>query len=429
MSENKKTIQEWIDTLEDDLFEREKIVQNYCTAGEKISDKYFYSYFGDTPTSYDPEDYSFPCDLSPQDLPTGKGTIIRCKTWVWPKCSGFTSWPATGRSTKLHSMEGCWENGVCSGLQTFRYCNGVTFRAVFEYGVPQGLATGSFNEKVIWVGKYVEGRCEGMFCSIEPDGGALLTGESVDGELTGSDLTFFFPDMETGLRGSWHEGDMVSARKVVVNSLWVEEDSIRVSCSMGFGPEFAFSPSGIDNFGSSDPLLTDPYEDKHIAVEESKMEGGGQGVYAKVDLPKNTVAAIFNGYKVSLYAGLNPAEGIEGEEKVYERLSYNIHMPEDEDFFIDLPPAVADLSIYCASLGHKVNHSFLPNSRFGTMYHPRWGRVRTVETMEEVEEGQELLVDYGYDLLRCPEWYRELWSKELGGSGLKYWEYKKGGKI
>ena len=43
------------------------------------------------------------------------------------------------------------------------------------------------------------------------------------------------------------------------------------------------------------------------------------------------------------------------------------------------------------------------NCLFRTMYHSRWGRVRTVDTMEEVGQGQELLVDYGYDLLRCPE--------------------------
>ena len=101
-------------------------------------------------------------------------------------------------------------------------------------------------------------------------------------------------------------------------------------------------------------------------------------------------------------------------------------MPEDEHFFIDFPPDMADLNLYCASLGHKVNHSFLPNSKFGVMYHPRWGRVRTVVTMTHVEPGQELLVDYGYDLIRCPEWYRQLWSLEVGQhQGLKYWEYKK----
>ena len=88
---------------------------------------------------------------------------------------------------------------------------------------------------------------------------------------------------------------MVAARQVVVNCVWVEEDQVRVSCSAGFGPEFAFSPSEVDNFGTSDPMMKDPYESKYIAVEESMMEGGGQGVYAKADLPKNRIAAIFNG--------------------------------------------------------------------------------------------------------------------------------------
>ena len=40
----------------------------------------------------------------------------------------------------------------------------------------------------------------------------------------------------------------------------------------------------------------------------------------------------------------------------------------------------------------QVNHSFLPNCKFGSMWHPRWGRVRTVVTTKELEQGQELLV-------------------------------------
>ena len=30
----------------------------------------------------------------------------------------------------------------------------------------------------------------------------------------------------------------------------------------------------------------------------------------------------------------------------------------------------------------------------------RWGRVRSVVTLREVSAGEELLVDYGYDLIR-----------------------------
>ena len=421
MSENKKTIHDWLDTLEDKLREREARIHGE----ETKSEKYFYDYFVSSHGKYDPGQYRLECGLSVGGLPEGPGSISLCKAWVWPHCTGFTSWPHTHSTTPLHTMEGRWQEGVCQGLHTFRYCNGVTYRAVFEAGVAQGLAVGHFKDCVVWVGKYVDGECTGSFCSIEPEGGSLLTGDCIDREMTGSDLTYLYPDMETGLRGSWQGGDMLSSRQVLVNSVWVEDDTIRIKCSAGFGPEFTFAPSGADTFGCSDPMQKDPYECKYIKVEESEMEGGGEGVYAKVDIPKNTIAAIFNGYKVPISSGSYLAEGIEEEEKIYERLSYNIHMPEDEDFFIDIPPPMASLSIYCASLGHKVNHSFIPNSRFGVMYHPRWGRVRTVETMEEVEEGQELLVDYGYDLLRCPAWYRELWTKQLGGSGKKYWEYRK----
>eukprot|EP00092_Neocalanus_flemingeri_P015353 GFUD01016609.1.p1 GENE.GFUD01016609.1~~GFUD01016609.1.p1 ORF type:complete len:373 (+),score=118.99 GFUD01016609.1:107-1225(+) len=347
----------WIDNIEEKIISAGNSLDNDCECIRSKSHEYFYTKFADDELSYDPANYSFSRGLLQDSLPEGKGIITRSKTWVWPKCSGFTSWTDSERSVKLHSVEGGWESGVMSGLQTFLYCNGVSYRAVFKCGVAQGLAIGSFKEKVVWVGRYEDGELVGKFCAIEPDGGALLTGNVTEGEMSGPDLTFLYPDMETGLRGSWHSGVMVAARQVVVNCVWVEEDQVWISCSADFGPEFAFSPSGIDNFGSSNPMMRDPYETKLIAVEKSKMEGGGEGVYAKVDMAKNYVAAIFNGFKVPLFAGLNPAEGIEKEDDIFERLSYNIHMPEDEDFFLDLPPAMADLKVYCASLGHKVGQS------------------------------------------------------------------------
>jgi len=29
-----------------------------------------------------------------------------------------------------------------------------------------------------------------------------------------------------------------------------------------------------------------------------------------------------------------------------------------------------------------------------------------------------------YDLLRCPDWYRDLWRQQVGGKDGKYWEYR-----
>ena len=80
----------------------------------------------------------------------------------------------------------------------------------------------------------------------------------------------------------------------------------------------------------------------------------------------------------------------------------------------------------------------------------RWGRVRSVVTLREVASGEELLVDYGYDLIRwhhhddddddedndddvgddgdddvngnfrCPAWFRQLWNQQLGHKYTKH---------
>ena len=46
---------------------------------------------------------------------------------------------------------------------------------------------------------------------------------------------------------------------------------------------------------------------------------------------------------------------------------YTIKLGEDSSFYLDLPRRIGeDTSLYKATLGHKVNHSFTPNSRYST---------------------------------------------------------------
>ena len=49
---------------------------------------------------------------------------------------------------------------------------------------------------------------------------------------------------------------------------------------------------------------------------------------------------------------------------------------------------------YNASLGHKINHNSEPNIDFGFIDHPRFGRVRTIETTEDLQAGDELFCEY-----------------------------------
>ena len=82
---------------------------------------------------------------------------------------------------------------------------------------------------------------------------------------------------------------------------------------------------------------------------------------------------------------------------------------EQESIVIDVPPEWASTTNYCATLGHKVNHSFAPhaNLEFDFSEHPRFGMIRCARTLRDIDEGEELLWDYGYakGTRVGPEWF------------------------
>ena len=48
---------------------------------------------------------------------------------------------------------------------------------------------------------------------------------------------------------------------------------------------------------SKDPLLPDPYEQNHVFVKSSRMKGGGEGLFAKINLAEGEIVAFYNGVK------------------------------------------------------------------------------------------------------------------------------------
>jgi len=70
-------------------------------------------------------------------------------------------------------------------------------------------------------------------------------------------------------------------------------------------------------------------------------------------------------------------------------------------------------SRYNATLGHKVNHSFEPNSEFILFSaHPVMGTVMALAAMEDIVGGQELTVNYGYNYTAEPDqpsWFVDQW--------------------
>ena len=78
---------------------------------------------------------------------------------------------------------------------------------------------------------------------------------------------------------------------------------------------------------------------------------------------------------------------------------------------IDIPEKFRDLKNYCASLAHKTNHSFIPNTEFVVFDHPRWGVIPCLASIHVIQENEEIFVKYGYDLDFCPDWYLAAWEQ------------------
>ena len=159
-------------------------------------------------------------------------------------------------------------------------------------------------------------------------------------------------------------------------------------------------------------LLRDPYETKLVEVRDSGEEEGGQGLFAARDIEAKTVVAFYNGVRVP---GAEVNEELDWDDCSY-RIFVNVDHDQDDDQDglerMDIPEKFRSIKNYCATVGHKCNHSFRPNCFFSQFNHPRFGLIPCIITSVRVSAGEELLTYYKYLLSDCPEWYSNLWDRQ-----------------
>ena len=65
---------------------------------------------------------------------------------------------------------------------------------------------------------------------------------------------------------------------------------------------------------------------------------------------------------------------------------------------IDIPTDLGKgLSNFAATLGHKLNHQFIPSAQFGGFLDsPRFGPIRAFFALKDIKEGDEMFISYGY---------------------------------
>ena len=128
------------------------------------------------------------------------------------------------------------------------------------------------------------------------EGGGWLTGVvDIEGEFTGDDIAFVYPDLKTALVGQFTKGLAISVFPGTLSHVDIPKDG--VACpwfqTRAVSP-VSNSPSTMTSVGLS-PLVRDPYEMTTCEVRGSNVPGGGEGLFAVRNINKGEVVAFYNG--------------------------------------------------------------------------------------------------------------------------------------
>lgn len=239
-----------------------------------------------------------------------------------------------------------------------------------------------------FVGSLVNGVRNGVGIQYNPDGSSL-EGCWVDDLFQGHENIYRYPDGVSMLKGIWDEGVMVAATFIGAPNHSTKKKYKKF--------KFFYDPS-TDVDISRNPLIEDPYEEDRVVVKQSTVPGGGQGLFARCDLPRGSTVAYYTGLRLKKEIAFE-RPGIENEYTI--NLSEGDFVVEedgdddDEELVLSVPVDMADPSRFCSTLGHKINHSDTnDNCVFDFCIHPRFGPIRTIVACEDIQAGQELFIDY-----------------------------------
>ena len=113
---------------------------------------------------------------------------------------------------------------------------------------------------------------------------------------------------------------------------------------------------------------------------------------------QGTIVAFYNGVRIPYRVY---QEGDPKEE--WSTSAYKIYINADwkSGERMDIPSEYVSLDNYCATLGHKINHSFRPNCEEWFFDHPRFGILPCERAKRDIKAGEELFLGELLKYVNC----------------------------
>lgn len=230
---------------------------------------------------------------------------------------------------------------------------------------------------------------------------------------------YLYPDYSTAIVGVWKDHLLVHGRTTELVEACMSGNTWTLQFGELEGPVMTYSPSSHYSYGVS-PLQRDPYESRTVQVRKSEKAGAQDGLFTTREVLSGEVLAFYSGLIIYCDSSLRALDRRElTDEEEHVRNMYNIALDigdDDDNLCIDIPPEMGnDVNKYNATLGHKVNHSFTPNSEFVLFTaHPVLGTIMALTALKDMPAMVEISVNYGYNFTTepdQPQWFKTLWKQ------------------
>uniref|UniRef100_V9KF86 Histone-lysine N-methyltransferase SETD7 n=1 Tax=Callorhinchus milii TaxID=7868 RepID=V9KF86_CALMI len=319
-------------------------------------------------------------------------------------------------------FEGHFVHAEKNGRGKFYFFDGSTLEGNFVDDALQGQAVYSYEDKSTLHGTYIDGELNGPAQEYNSEGqltfrgqyrdnircgvcwiyfldrGCLVGQVNEDGDMTGDKIAYVYPDSSTAMLGKFVDGEMIEGRITTLKNCVDGRPQFE---QVAAGPVYSLDKSTSYCISTSS-LRPDSYEEERVYVADSFIPNAGEGLFAKVAAECDTVMAFYNGVRITHEEVDSRAWSLNGNT-----------LSLDDDTVLDVPVPYNSTKHYCASLGHKANHSFTPNCMYAPFIHPRFGAIKCIQTIRAVERDEELTVAYGYDHCsggksgpEAPDWYK-----------------------
>ena len=121
-----------------------------------------------------------------------------------------------------------------------------------------------------------------------------------DATITGTNISYIYPDMETCLFGRFVDRKMQNAQESSVSEIDCNDYGFpyvtHYSKPDPNSPRFYYeSPSNI-SFGAGPPGILDPYEKKWLELKVPSDVQKGEGIFTKRDLKPGTLVCSYSGF-------------------------------------------------------------------------------------------------------------------------------------